>query len=253
MVSTTITFKQDNLQPPVYVAGAFTGWSPIEMSFETTESDGSPQNVFSYKADLEPGDYQYKFKLGPGDWWVLDESSPTANDAQGNVNNVVSVQAQVPGPIEHISKPVATILNTKDAHIIEDEHDRQHENGLASASEAVENSIESQNPRDEVTTSGEDAVAIDDKPTHDVDHSVRKDSIPDFAPPPYSIATNGTVSPPPPPVSSATDTVPNEKQPARSVPNGKESSISSFFNTRNLVLIVAIVVVPAAVSHYLRR
>ncbi|KAH0840973.1 hypothetical protein FOPE_06471 [Fonsecaea pedrosoi] len=244
MVSTTITFKQENLQPPVYVAGAFTGWSPIEMSFEVTESDGSPQNVFSYKADLAPGDYQYKFRLGPGDWWVLDESSPTANDDQGNVNNVVSVEAQVPGPIEHISKPVATILNTKDAHIIEDEHDRQHENGLASAPEAVENPKESQNSRDHVTNSGEDAGAIDAKQVHDVDHGVRKDSIPDFAPPPYSIATNGTVSPPP--------VVPNEKQPVRPAPTGKESSISSFFNTRNLVLIVAIVVVPAAVSHYLR-
>ena len=77
MVSTTITLEKDNVQPPVYVAGTFTGWTPVEMGFETTESNGSTQNVFSYKADLEPGDYQYKFRLGPGDWWVLDESTPT--------------------------------------------------------------------------------------------------------------------------------------------------------------------------------
>lgn len=24
--------------------------------------------------DVEEGEYQYKFRLGPGDWWVLDET-----------------------------------------------------------------------------------------------------------------------------------------------------------------------------------
>jgi hypothetical protein len=77
MVSTTITFEKDNVQPPVYVAGSFTEWSPVEMEYETTESNGSVQNKFSYKAALNPGEYQYKFRLGPGDWWALDESGPT--------------------------------------------------------------------------------------------------------------------------------------------------------------------------------
>jgi 1,4-alpha-glucan branching enzyme len=76
MVSTTIIFKKDNVQPPVFVAGGFTDWSPVEMTYETTESNGSVENVFFHKTQLEPGEYQYKFRLGPGDWWVLDESAP---------------------------------------------------------------------------------------------------------------------------------------------------------------------------------
>jgi hypothetical protein len=77
MVSTLITFEKDNVQPPVFVAGSFTGWAPIEMSFKTSELNGSSKNVFSYMTNLSPGDYQYKFRLGTGDWWVLDESLPT--------------------------------------------------------------------------------------------------------------------------------------------------------------------------------
>ena len=77
MASTTITFEKDNVQPPVFVAGSFTDWSPIEMTHETTKSNGSLKNSFSYKASLNPGEYQYKFRLGAGDWWVLDESGQT--------------------------------------------------------------------------------------------------------------------------------------------------------------------------------
>ena len=77
MVSTTITFEKDNIQPPVFVAGGFTDWQPIEMTCDTRETTGSVKNVFSHTAELEPGIYQYKFRLGPGDWWVLDEATST--------------------------------------------------------------------------------------------------------------------------------------------------------------------------------
>ncbi|OQV11063.1 hypothetical protein CLAIMM_14965 [Cladophialophora immunda] len=278
MVAITITFEKDNVQPPVYIAGSFTEWSPREMSFETAPTTGSTQNVFLYKADLEPGDYQYKFRLGPGDWWALDESSPTANDEQGNVNNVISVKAQVSesppeDASEQISKPVASILNTRDAHIIEDEPVRPSENGLPSqhkdvepyppAAEVVSNLLEPHDSK-ENGVSAQDPKIIDVKQV-DLDDSAgkvagddiatRKDSIPDFAPPPYSIATNGNVSPP---ATSGTDAVPSEKQPAGPTANGNpettpESFMSRICNTRNLVLVVAIVAVPAAVSYYLRR
>ena len=71
MVPTTITFEEDNVHPPVFVAGSFTDWNPTEMAYD------SVKNIFSYKLELDPGKYQYKFRLGPGDWWVLDESAPT--------------------------------------------------------------------------------------------------------------------------------------------------------------------------------
>ncbi|OAP56342.1 hypothetical protein AYL99_09521 [Fonsecaea erecta] len=227
MVSTTITFEKDNVQPPVYIAGSFTGWSPIEMSFETSESDGSTHNVFSYKADLEPGDYQYKFRLGP------------VNDEQGNVNNITSVKPQVsrspPGElIETISKPVALILNTKDAHIIEDEPEHPSEDGLPPqhedvepyppAAEVMSNILDSHGPKEDQkpeNLKGPDVV----RRVHfdggvgklaEGDITTRKDSIPDFAPPPYSIATNGTVLPP---AASPTDATPSEKRSAASAAN----------------------------------
>ena len=38
-------------------------------------ADGQYQ--FSKDIELEAGkEYQYKFRLGPGDWWVLDEEAP---------------------------------------------------------------------------------------------------------------------------------------------------------------------------------
>ena len=32
---------------------------------------------FEHEFEAVPGEYQYKFRLGPGDWWVLDETKPT--------------------------------------------------------------------------------------------------------------------------------------------------------------------------------
>ncbi|EHY57964.1 hypothetical protein HRR83_009453 [Exophiala dermatitidis] len=94
MVATTITFNKPGVQAPVYVAGNFTNWTPIEMKHEPVEKDGVVENHFSYTVDLEPGEFQYKFRLGPGDWWVLDESTPTANDGAGNINNVLAVKPE---------------------------------------------------------------------------------------------------------------------------------------------------------------
>ncbi|EXJ70425.1 uncharacterized protein A1O5_06493 [Cladophialophora psammophila CBS 110553] len=238
MVSTTIAFEKDNVQPPVYIAGSFTDWAPIEMRFESTAADGSTKNVFSYKTELEPGDYQYKFRLGPGDWWVLDESNPTANDEQGNINNVISVKAQVSGsPPEEISRPGAPILNTKGAHIIEDEPDHPSEDRLLPQHEAIEpyppagevmsNLLDSHHAKD----SGVKQVHFDEaagKVTEDI-VATRKDSIPDFAPPPYSIAASGTI---PPPAAEAANAVPPEKQPSEPVANSKPGTKTKSFISR---------------------
>ncbi len=109
MVSTVITFTKPDVQPPVYIAGGFTDWAPVEMQCESSQSG---QNKFTHTTELQPGEHQYKFRLGPGDWWVLDESAPTgqyhiyllskiqladiriADDGSGNINNALSVTAE---------------------------------------------------------------------------------------------------------------------------------------------------------------
>ena len=48
----------------------------------------------SFAAD--EGEYQYKFRLGPGDWWALDDSKPTVDDGQGNKNNLMVVKPPAP-------------------------------------------------------------------------------------------------------------------------------------------------------------
>ena len=148
MVSTTIAFEKDNVQPPVFVAGAFTGWQPIEMTCKATKTNGLAKNVFAYQAELEPGVYQYKFRLGSGDWWVLDESSPTgragllyskhtiadenlAADGHGNINNVLAVEAwkseSAPQTsTKPISAPLAHSFGTNGAYTV----DESNINGL---------------------------------------------------------------------------------------------------------------------------
>lgn len=43
--------------------------------------------------EAEEGEHQYKFRLGPGDWWALDESQPIVDDGFGNRNNVLHIEA----------------------------------------------------------------------------------------------------------------------------------------------------------------
>jgi hypothetical protein len=77
MASTVINFTKPDVQPPVFVAGGFTDWSPVEMECEPLQGAESGQNRFVYRLEVQPGKYQYKFRLGPGDWWACDESTPT--------------------------------------------------------------------------------------------------------------------------------------------------------------------------------
>jgi len=57
-------------------------------------SDGEWE--FSKTFSAAKGKYQYKFRLGPGDWWVCDESKPTVDDGFGDRNNVLVVKDEVP-------------------------------------------------------------------------------------------------------------------------------------------------------------
>lgn len=65
---------------------------------------------FSQSFLVEEGQYQYKFRLGAGDWWVCDESKPTVDDGQGNKNNLLEVKEQ---PILAVPEGKAISPSTK--------------------------------------------------------------------------------------------------------------------------------------------
>ncbi|OLN93895.1 hypothetical protein CCHL11_03402 [Colletotrichum chlorophyti] len=90
MVSVTITYRQPGTQPPIFVAGSFSEpqWEPQEMQF-TTEEDG--EHTFYKTVEVSPGSqFQYKFRVGVGDWWVLNEDAATVTDDSGNRNNLLT-------------------------------------------------------------------------------------------------------------------------------------------------------------------
>lgn len=74
MVSTKIVLSKKDLTPPVYLAGTFTSWQPsIEMDVEESRDNDNIRYSFYKTVDIRPGEHQYKFRLGPGDWWIYDE------------------------------------------------------------------------------------------------------------------------------------------------------------------------------------
>ncbi|KAL1305869.1 hypothetical protein AAFC00_004019 [Neodothiora populina] len=89
-----ISYSSPGLQPPVFIAGSLGDepWRPIEM--DCKRDDYSGELNFWKEFDLEEGEYQYKFRLGPGDWWVLDETHDIVDDGAGNRNNLLVVKAQ---------------------------------------------------------------------------------------------------------------------------------------------------------------
>lgn len=73
----------------------------------TTEEGG--EHAFTTAILAEAGSkVQYKFRLGLGDWWVLNEDAPTVTDNAGNRNNV----AEVPS-IAEPSNPAAVVATAK--------------------------------------------------------------------------------------------------------------------------------------------
>lgn len=72
----TIKYSSPSTRPPVYVATSLTAppWEPIEMEYVIKDDELAFSKRF---VDVEAGTHQYKFRLGPGDWWVLDGNAPT--------------------------------------------------------------------------------------------------------------------------------------------------------------------------------
>jgi hypothetical protein len=89
----TITYQKPGTQPPIFVAGTFSDpeWEPQEMDY-TTDAQG--EHVFKKDVLAEPGSkIQYKFRVGTGDWWVLNEDTPSVMDSAGFRNNELEVPA----------------------------------------------------------------------------------------------------------------------------------------------------------------
>lgn len=72
----TVTYAKPGTQPPVYLAGSFSEpeWHPEEMEFTT---EGTEHQFHKKILAEEGGSFQYKFRIGNGDWWVLNEEAPT--------------------------------------------------------------------------------------------------------------------------------------------------------------------------------
>lgn len=87
----TITFSKTGVQPPVHLAGSFSdpAWQPKLMQYTI-----GPDKQYRFHAEIyvdSGSSYQYKFRVGEGGWWLLDENSPTVTDDQGNRNNLLVV------------------------------------------------------------------------------------------------------------------------------------------------------------------
>ncbi|KAK8055447.1 hypothetical protein PG993_000674 [Apiospora rasikravindrae] len=92
-VPVTITYRKPGTSPPVFVSGTFSDppWQLKEMSCVV---DDDSNHVFQLKTSAPEGSkVEYKFRLGTGDWWVLDETADTVPNDLGNLNNVMTVPA----------------------------------------------------------------------------------------------------------------------------------------------------------------
>ncbi|KAF7857165.1 hypothetical protein EAF04_009406 [Stromatinia cepivora] len=100
--SVVIKYSKPGAAPPIYLAGSFpeSVWQPQEMDY-TNDSD---HYVFSKAVEVEEGkEYQYKFRIGNGDWWMSDEDAPTVTDEVGNQNNLLTVPIKSSSPSKSTS------------------------------------------------------------------------------------------------------------------------------------------------------
>ncbi|KAI9742600.1 MAG: hypothetical protein M1818_003741 [Claussenomyces sp. TS43310] len=87
-VTRKVTYVKPGTQPPIYLAGSFSepAWHPEEMQYTTN----GPEHEFYKEVMTDEGaQHQYKFRIGSGEWWVLDEDAPIVIDEVGNRNNLL--------------------------------------------------------------------------------------------------------------------------------------------------------------------
>ena len=69
-----ISYSNPGTKPPIYLAGSFCDWQPQEMRHTI---DGQGEYTFTKEVEVKGGkEYQYKFRVGEGDWWLLNEDQP---------------------------------------------------------------------------------------------------------------------------------------------------------------------------------
>ncbi|KAI0121995.1 hypothetical protein F4814DRAFT_438149 [Daldinia grandis] len=107
-VPITFTYKKKDTDPPIYIAGSFSDppWQPLEMDVAIDQLGGY---LFTKQVLVEDGtEIQYKFRIGSGDWWALDESADIATDESGNTNNILRVSIDAPQErVAGVTNPVA--------------------------------------------------------------------------------------------------------------------------------------------------
>ncbi|KAI9809551.1 MAG: hypothetical protein M1827_006786 [Pycnora praestabilis] len=93
--SVTLSYAHPDTQPPVYVAGSFTSppWVPQELTHSVeAEHEHNGLSKFYKNLDIPEGRWQYKYRIGEGDWWVIDKNSESVIDEAGNENNLLVVE-----------------------------------------------------------------------------------------------------------------------------------------------------------------
>lgn len=106
--SVKISYTHPGTQPPVYIITSLSSppWETVKMQLSKEKTEAGEFLFYKEFNGVEEGEYQYKFRLGSGDWWVLDETAETATDDAGNKNNVVIVKVK---PIlEHTTRGSAS-------------------------------------------------------------------------------------------------------------------------------------------------
>ncbi|KXT06822.1 hypothetical protein AC578_7198 [Pseudocercospora eumusae] len=108
----TITYGSPGLQPPVYICTSLSDpeWEPIEM-----EVSGDTQGGYKFTKTftVSEGEYQYKLRLGPGDWWVCDATKPQVDDGLGNKNNLIVVKSENKPPVRVIEPPAKDVTHDR--------------------------------------------------------------------------------------------------------------------------------------------
>ncbi|KAI1384597.1 uncharacterized protein F4822DRAFT_367715 [Hypoxylon trugodes] len=99
-VPITFTYQKKGTTPPIFVAGSFSDppWHPQEMDVSI---DQRGCHRFTKQVLVDDGsEIQYKFRIGLGNWWALDDNADTVLDNCGNTNNILRVSINRPREVD---------------------------------------------------------------------------------------------------------------------------------------------------------
>lgn len=85
MAPATVSYMKEGTKPPVFLAGDFSAWQCMEMEHEVGEGQEEYRFYKTIEAE-ESKELQYKFRIGHGDWWVLDETAPVGRFSRTTTN-----------------------------------------------------------------------------------------------------------------------------------------------------------------------